>query len=149
MCLWPKVRIRVCQNLRRVSVNHSFSHFRRTERRTLRSSDEPLARWERRFDGRHTGGFDVHEGMCATCCMCDTCMAKPPCFGSCDVWNSRVNVWMCVVHVSSAGTSVEGNSCLSVTFGFPCLSFRVFLQYFWSWTCVRMTNIVYNLVGAW
>ena len=34
-------------DLRRVSVNHSFSHFRRTERRTLRSSDEPLARWER------------------------------------------------------------------------------------------------------
>ena len=32
---------------------------------TVRSSDESIGEFGKRFDGRHTGGFDVHEGMCA------------------------------------------------------------------------------------
>ena len=54
-----------------------------------------------------------------------------------------VHLWMCVMHVSSAGTSsVEGHSCLSMPFRIVCLSCRMCFLWScsWSWACDHMTR---------
>ena len=49
--------------------------------------------------------------------MRDTCMTKPPCLAIATSGFERTNLRTCVMHVSSAGTSsVEGHSCLSISF---------------------------------
>ena len=54
------------------------------------------------------------------------------------------------MHVSSAGTPlVEGYSCLSMSFGFRCLSFHFFLQWWclFSWSCVHLSRHCVDSVG--
>ena len=81
--------------------------------------------------------------------MRDTCIAKPPCLAAATSGFEGLNLWMCVMHVSSAGTSsVEGHSYLP-------MSLRISMtldSHVFSWLCFcfeGMCSSGETLCGFW
>ena len=81
--------------------------------------------------------------------MRGTCFAKPPCLATATSGFEGLNLWMCVMHVSSAGTSlVEGHSYLP-------MSLRISMtldSHVFSWLCFCFEGICSSgetLCGFW